>query len=101
MPLAPGSGSTEFRTAWSTLGLTALHGFQPELIILSAGFDAHEMDPLGQMELQDNDFGWITAEICRYADDACGGRVVSVLEGGYNLEALASASQAHVEALAS
>jgi acetoin utilization deacetylase AcuC-like enzyme len=101
LPLAPGTGSREFRTVWSTLGLPALHGFQPDLIIISAGFDAHHSDPLGQLELQDEDFGWITGEICRYAESACGGRVLSVLEGGYDLEALASASVAHVEALTS
>jgi len=101
MPLAPGSGGAEFRAAWSTRGLPAMQKFKPELIMVSAGFDAHEMDPLGQLELQDDDFGWITAEICRYADDACGGRVISVLEGGYDLDALASASLAHVGALAS
>jgi len=101
MPLAPGTGSAEFRATWSTLGLPAMQEFKPELIIVSAGFDAHERDPLGQLELQDDDFGWITGEICRYADDACGGRVISVLEGGYDLDALASASLAHVGALAS
>jgi len=101
MPLAPESGSAEFRAAWSTQGLLAMQKFKPELIIVSAGFDAHEMDPLGQLELQDDDFGWITAQICRYADDACGGKVISVLEGGYDLDALASASLAHVEALVS
>jgi acetoin utilization deacetylase AcuC-like enzyme len=101
LPLAPGTGSREFRTAWSTLGLPALHGFQPDLIIISAGFDAHHSDPLGQLELQDEDFGWITGEICRYAESACGGKVLSVLEGGYDLDALASASVAHVEALTS
>jgi acetoin utilization deacetylase AcuC-like enzyme len=101
LPLAPGSGSPEFRAAWSTLGLPALHGFQPGLIIISAGFDAHQSDPLGQLELQDDDYGWITAEICRFAHEACGDRVISVLEGGYDLDALASASLAHVEALTS
>jgi acetoin utilization deacetylase AcuC-like enzyme len=101
LPLAPGAGSREFRSTWSTLGLPALHGFQPDLIIISAGFDAHHRDPLGQLELEDEDFGWITAEICSYAESACGGRVLSVLEGGYDLDALASASVAHVEALTS
>ena len=101
LPLAPGTGSREFRSAWSTLGLPALHGFRPDLVIISAGFDAHLSDPLGQLELLDEDFGWITGEICRYAKSACSSRVISVLEGGYDLEALASASMAHVEALTS
>ena len=59
------------------------------------------MTRLGQLELQDDDYGWITGEICRFADEACGGRVISVLEGGYDLDALASASLSHVEALTS
>lgn len=99
LPLAPGAGSPEFRTVWSELGLPALHDFRPGLIIISAGFDAHQRDPLGQLELQDDDYGWITKEICSYARLACDGRVISVLEGGYDLEALAGASRAHVDAL--
>ena len=99
LPLAPGAGSTEFRAAWSGHGLKALERFGPDLIVISAGFDAHERDPLGQIELQDEDYGWITREICAYAGSACGGRVISILEGGYDLEALASASAAHVIAL--
>jgi acetoin utilization deacetylase AcuC-like enzyme len=101
LPLAPGAGSHEFRAAWSERGLPALHDFQPELIIVSAGFDAHQRDPLGQIELQDDDYGWITRQINDYARLACDGRVISVLEGGYDLEALAGASCAHVEALTS
>ena len=101
LPLAPGTGSNEFCAAWSERGLPALHDFQPELIIISAGFDAHQLDPLGQIELQDEDYGWITRQINDYARLACDGRVISVLEGGYDLEALASASRAHVEALIS
>ncbi len=101
LPLAPGDGSHEFRTAWSERGLPALQNFQPELIIISTGFDAHQRDPLGQLELQDEDYGWITGEICRIAQNTCEGRVISLLEGGYDLEALASASHAHVEALIS
>ena len=101
LPLAPGSGSLEFRAAWSDSGLPALERFKPELIIISAGFDAHVRDPLAQLELQDEDYAWITAEICAYAQADCGGRVVSILEGGYDLDALASASAAHVRALTS
>jgi acetoin utilization deacetylase AcuC-like enzyme len=101
LPLAAGSGSHEFREVWTERGLPALRRFQPGLIIISAGFDAHQRDPLGQIELQDEDFGWITGEICNIAQSACGGRVVSLLEGGYDLDALASAAYAHVEALTS
>lgn len=100
LPLAPGAGSGAFRSAWSGKGLPALEKFAPDLVIISAGFDAHLSDPLGQLELGDEDYGWITAEICSYAEAHCGARVVSVLEGGYDLDALSSASAAHVTALA-
>jgi acetoin utilization deacetylase AcuC-like enzyme len=99
LPLPPGTGGPGFRSAWSRIGLPALRRFQPGLILVSAGFDAHENDPLAQLELLEEDFFWITAELRRCAADLCGGRVVSVLEGGYDLEALASSSLAHVEAL--
>jgi acetoin utilization deacetylase AcuC-like enzyme len=100
MPLQANSGSKEFRHAWSQLGFPALHAFAPDLILVSAGFDAHAGDPLGQLKLKDRDYSWITAAICEYAAESCDGRVISVLEGGYNLEALASAARAHVKALA-
>jgi acetoin utilization deacetylase AcuC-like enzyme len=99
LPLAPDSGSKTFRAAWSTLGFPALHAFAPDMILISAGFDAHESDPLAQLRLQVEDYSWITREICDYAGSACGGRVVSVLEGGYNLDALGACVRAHVEAL--
>ncbi len=99
LPLFAGSGSREFRSAWSSSGLPAVERFKPELIIISAGFDAHIRDPLAQLELQDEDFGWITREICALAQAECGARVISTLEGGYDLDALASASSAHVTAL--
>jgi len=99
MPLAAGDGSMEFRQAWSKLGLPAVHSFEPDLVLISAGFDAHQRDPLAQLEVQDSDYRWITEEICDLATDSCQGRVASILEGGYDLEALASASRAHVEAL--
>jgi len=99
LPLAPGAAGVEFRAAWSRRGLPAVEEFQPDLIIVSAGFDAHEQDPIGQLELQDEDYGWISAEICALANAACCGRVVSVLEGGYDLDALATASSVHVQAL--
>jgi acetoin utilization deacetylase AcuC-like enzyme len=99
LPLAPGSGSAQFRAAWFQRGLPALERFAPDLVFVSAGFDAHQRDPLAQLELQDADYAWITAEIRALAEAACGGRLVSVLEGGYDLDALASASAAHVQAL--
>jgi acetoin utilization deacetylase AcuC-like enzyme len=98
--LSPGAGGREFRAAWSILGLPALRSFSPDLVLVSAGFDAHTRDPLGQVELEDEDFDWITREIRAYAENSCSGRLVSLLEGGYDLDALASASRAHVEVLA-
>ena len=100
LPLAPGDGSKAFRKAWGSLGLPAIHSFAPDLILISAGFDAHQRDPLAQLEVQDEDYRWITEEICDLATDTCHGRVASILEGGYDLEALASAGRAHVEGLA-
>ena len=99
LPLAAGDGSKAFRSAWSRLGLPAIHSFEPDLILISAGFDAHERDPLAQLEVQDADYHWITGEICDLATDSSQGRVVSLLEGGYDLRALASASRAHVQGL--
>ena len=100
LPLAAGDGSKPFRDAWSKLGLPAVHSFEPDLILISAGFDGHQRDPLAQLELQDEDFRWLTEEICDLATDSCQGRVASILEGGYDLHALASAGRAHVEGLA-
>ena len=99
MPLAPGDGSDAFRSAWANRGLPEVERFGPDLVLVSAGFDAHELDPLGQLELKDEDFGWITAQIRALAESACGGKLVSLLEGGYDLDALATASAAHVAAL--
>jgi len=99
LPLAPGDGSKPFRKIWSNLGLPAVHSFAPDLILISAGFDAHQRDPLAQIELQDADYHWITRQICDLATDSCQGRVVSILEGGYDLQALATSGRAHVQAL--
>jgi len=99
LPLPPQSGSAEFRNAWANLGLPALHAFSPDLVVISAGFDGHESDPLAQLNLQCDDYLWITREICNYARQACDNRVVSILEGGYNLEALGPCARIHVEAL--
>jgi len=99
LPLAAGDGSQPFRESWSKLGLPAIHSFAPDLILVSAGFDAHQRDPLAQLEVQDEDYRWITEEICDLATDSCKGRVASILEGGYDLQALASAARAHVTGL--
>ncbi len=100
MPLAPGSGGEEFRAAWQTHFLPRLEAFHPQLIFISAGFDGHRDDPLANLELHERDYAWITNELARIADDACESRIISTLEGGYDLEALARSVTAHVGALA-
>lgn len=98
-PLAAGAGSTEFRTAISDLILPALEEFEPELLLVSAGFDAHAYDPLAQLELGADDFAWVTRELLAVAGRSCGGRVVSVLEGGYDMTGLAEGCSAHLREL--
>jgi acetoin utilization deacetylase AcuC-like enzyme len=98
-PLRAGDGSAAFREAMSSVIFPALDAFSPELVIISAGFDAHHRDPLGSLELDERDFSWATLEIMELADAHAGGRVVSVLEGGYDLDGLASSAGAHVQAL--
>ncbi|MDJ0943056.1 MAG: histone deacetylase family protein [Kiloniellales bacterium] len=99
LPLLPMAGTAEFRAAMSQTLLPRLAKFEPDLVLISAGFDAHEDDPLAALRFHEEDFGWATTEIARVADSACGGRVVSTLEGGYDLEALAVSAAAHVRAL--
>ncbi|WP_298224126.1 histone deacetylase family protein [Acidocella sp.] len=99
MPLPPGTGSAAFREAWRTVLLPRVAEFAPELLIISAGFDAHAADPLAQLQLQEPDFAWLTQELLALADHCCQGRVVSLLEGGYDLDALAQSCRAHVRAL--
>lgn len=99
VPLSPGAGSREFRRAWEKTILPAVEEFAPELIIISAGFDAHARDPLANLEVQTEDYGWVTDRIMDVADDCCHGRVVSSLEGGYDLQALAASAACHVRAL--
>jgi acetoin utilization deacetylase AcuC-like enzyme len=95
VPLAPGAGSAEFRAAWERIIIPALRQFAPELLIISAGFDAHKADPLAQLNLETADFAWVTTALRGEA----GGKIVSLLEGGYDLTALADAAAAHVQAL--
>lgn len=97
--LPEGSGSLAFRRAWDNLILPRVDDFRPEFIIVSAGFDAHRADPLAGLELDADDFAWITGRICDLADKHCAGRVVSCLEGGYDLDALGESALAHVKAL--
>jgi acetoin utilization deacetylase AcuC-like enzyme len=98
-PLAPGSGSAAFRAAWADTILPALDRFAPELLIVSAGFDAHKADPLAQLLVETADFAWLTELLLDCAARHCGGRLVSVLEGGYDLAALAESAAAHVRVL--
>ena len=99
IPLPRGSGSDAFRRLMRDEMLPALERFAPELLIISAGFDAHELDPLGGLAFTDADYAWITRELMAVADRCAASRVISVLEGGYSLEGLASGSAAHVRAL--
>ncbi|WP_170349646.1 histone deacetylase family protein [Ruegeria atlantica] len=99
IPLPPGSGGAEMRAAYETQAFPRLRAFKPDLIIISAGFDAHQDDPLANLNWSTGDFAWVTAELCKIADELCGGRIVSTLEGGYDLNALAQATRAHVEEL--
>jgi acetoin utilization deacetylase AcuC-like enzyme len=98
-PLRAGDGGAEFREAMQTVILPALNTFGPDLVIISAGFDAHRDDPLGSLELVEEDFVWATLALMEVAEAHCAGRVVSVLEGGYDLEALARSVAGHVQAL--
>ncbi|WP_431297682.1 histone deacetylase family protein [Tabrizicola sp. BL-A-41-H6] len=95
VPLRAGSGGVEMRAAYERLVFPALEAWQPELLLISAGFDAHADDPLAGLEWQAEDYGWLTGRLCDFA----GGRVVSTLEGGYDLSALAASVAAHVQVL--
>lgn len=99
MTLEPGSGSDEFRVAWEAGIIPTLRAFGPELLIISAGFDAHAHDPLAQLRLREADFIWVSEKLLTVADEFCPGRVVSLLEGGYDLDALASSAAVHLKAL--
>jgi acetoin utilization deacetylase AcuC-like enzyme len=88
-----------FRDAVRRQFLPALDAFRPQLLFVSAGFDAHRDDPLGGLELVEDDYAWVTAELCALADRHAGGRLVSVLEGGYDLGALGRCAVAHVGAM--
>ena len=98
-PLAPGSGSAEFRAAMSESMLPALAAFKPDFLFISAGFDAHTADPLSDINLIEEDYEWVTRELIAIADQHCSGRLVSTLEGGYDLDALANSVGVHIEAL--
>ena len=100
VPLPAGSGSHEFRQAVLQAWMPVLEEFNPDFIFVSAGFDAHRDDPLGGLRLTEADYGWVGAQIRDFANAHCGGRVLSMLEGGYNVAALARSVVAYLDALA-
>jgi acetoin utilization deacetylase AcuC-like enzyme len=100
VPLAPYTRGPEMRETIQAMWLPRLEAFKPEMLFISAGFDAHREDDLGQLGLVEADYEWITRKLKALADRHCGGRIVSCLEGGYNLGALARSVAAHLRVLA-
>jgi acetoin utilization deacetylase AcuC-like enzyme len=98
-PLDPGSDGRVMRGIYEREVFPAIDSFEPEMIFISAGFDAHRDDPLANLNWFEDDFAWLTREICALADKHCAGRVVSTLEGGYDLRALGASAAAHVKEL--
>lgn len=99
-PLPANGGAAEFRAAWKEI-LEHMDAFRPELVFISAGFDAHRDDPLAQINLTEDDYAWITGELVKLADKHCGGKIVSALEGGYDLTALKNSVAAHLRTIMS
>ncbi|WP_394198633.1 histone deacetylase family protein [Litoreibacter albidus] len=99
VPLAAHSGGAELRDVYERVILPALNDYKPELVLISAGFDAHRNDPLANLNWDEADFVWATQALCDVADTHAQGRVVSTLEGGYDLDALAASTRAHLEVL--
>ncbi len=98
-PLRAGDGGDQFREAIETAILPRLRDFKPELLLISAGFDAHTRDPLANLNFLEADFTWVTKKLMDLADECAQGRIVSVLEGGYDLQGLSRSAAAHVTAL--
>ena len=99
IPLPPGSTGQLMRQKYEALVFPVLRKFEPNLILISAGFDAHEADPLAELNWSTADFSWLTERLCKIAEECCEGRLVSTLEGGYDLKALADSVKAHVTKL--
>jgi acetoin utilization deacetylase AcuC-like enzyme len=99
LPLHPGADGAVFRKAFETEAVPAIEAHAPQMIFVSAGFDAHARDPLANLNLVEDDFAWVTARLCDLADAFADGRLVSTLEGGYDLRALAASVAAHVRVL--
>lgn len=100
VPMAHGSGDAEFRTAFDEQIVPALEQFQPGALLISAGFDAHRADPLAALLLQSSSYEWMSRRLLGFADEHCQGRVISFLEGGYDLDALAESVDAHTAVMA-
>jgi acetoin utilization deacetylase AcuC-like enzyme len=98
-PLASGAGSDAFRAAYRDRILPAVERFSPDFVVVSAGFDAHRLDPLGGLGLDQSDFAWATERLLELAAHCCDGRLISVLEGGYDIDGLTESTAAHVAAL--
>jgi acetoin utilization deacetylase AcuC-like enzyme len=98
-PLRAGDGGDQFREAFETVILPRLRAFKPDVLILSAGFDAHTRDPLANLNLVEADYSWVTKKLMEVADECANGRIVSMLEGGYDLQGLSRSVAAHVTAL--
>jgi len=98
-PLRAGDDGDQFRNAFETTILPRLREFKPDVLIISAGFDAHTRDPLANLNLVEADFTWVTQKLMQIADENCNGRIVSMLEGGYDLQGLSQSVAAHVTAL--
>ena len=99
LPLPAGTGPQGFRAGFEGVILPRVDAFGPDLIVISAGFDAHRRDPLASLDLGEEEFGWVTRKLVEIAGRRCAGRIVSVLEGGYDLVGLSASAAAHVEAL--
>ena len=99
IPLGPGASSNDFQEEWRRQGLPRLESFRPELILISAGFDGHQNDPLASINLTTNDYVWLTEEVVKIGEMFSDGRIVSTLEGGYDLESLCESVLAHIMAL--
>ncbi len=100
LPIAEGAAGDRVQELYRNVALPRLREFRPQLLFISAGFDAHHLDPLAGLNLETEDFIWLTQQLMKVADECCEGRIVSVLEGGYSLAALRECSIAHVAALA-
>ena len=97
--LLPGSGSDDFRAIWQQKLLPELNAYQPEIMLISAGFDGHRLDPLADLNLQSDDYFWLSHELAKIASQYSKGRIISMLEGGYSLTALRECSVAHLRGL--